>query len=291
MAYFEEAIAIEPDFAEAYAELAQVQVQFLFGGPYSPHQVIPKAEIAARKALELDYNLSRAHRALGQILSLYYWRWEEGDRELELASAIGGLDDPPEAVSASLRRRRRYQEAIAAAERGLKYDPLSVQAQIAVGNSYRAAGQYDRAMDEHRRALAMSPGNNRVIFQIGVNLVSMGRPGDAIADLQIAARQATGHNSRMEAYLGYAYAAAGRAREAREVLKELEAHRKDQYVSWYGIALIHDALGEKAPALAALQRAFEDRAVEFGLHDHYSAEFRAIASEPAYQSVIRQVGR
>ena len=94
VAYFEEAIAIQPDFAEAYAELAIVQVQFLYGGPYSPHQVIPKAEAAARKALQLDDNLAKAHRALGQILNLYYWRWEEGDKELERATAIGGLDDP-----------------------------------------------------------------------------------------------------------------------------------------------------------------------------------------------------
>jgi TolB-like protein/DNA-binding winged helix-turn-helix (wHTH) protein/tetratricopeptide (TPR) repeat protein len=288
--YFEEAIAIQPDFAEAYAELAMVQVQFLYGGPYSPHQIIPKAEAAARKALQLDDNQAKAHRALGQILNLYYWRWEEGDKELERATVIGGLDDPPEAVSASLRRRGRVQEAIAAAERARKFDPLSVQAQIAVGNSYRAAGQYDRAMNEYRRALEMSPGNNRVQFQIGVNLVAMGRPADAIRDLEFASRQATGHNSRMEAYLGYAYAVAGRRRDAREVLKELEDHRKDQYVSWYGIALIHDALGEKAPALAALQRAFEDRAVEFGLHDNY-APFRTIASEPAFQSIVRQVGR
>ena len=150
VAYLEEAIAIQPDFAEAYAELAIVQVQFLYGGPYSPHQVIPKAEAAARKALQLDDNLPKAHRALGQILNLYYWRWEEGDKELERATAIGGLDDPPEAISASLRRRGRYQEAIAAAERGRKFDPLSVQAQVAVGNSYRAAGQYERAMSELR---------------------------------------------------------------------------------------------------------------------------------------------
>ena len=290
MAYLEEAIDIQPDFAEAHAELAIVQVQFLYGGPYSPHQVIPKAEAAARKALRLDDNLPNAHRALGQILNLYYWRWEEGDKELERATATGGLDDPPEAVSASLRRRGRYQEAIAAAERGRKFDPLSVQAQIAVGNSYRAAGQYERALSEYGRALEMSPANNRVQFQTGVTLVVMGRPADAIRELEIAARQATGHNSRMEAYLGYAYAAAGRARDARGVLKELEAHRQDQYVSWYGIALIHDALGEKAPALAALQRAFEDRAVEFALHDEY-APFKTIASEPAFQAIMRQVGR
>ncbi len=289
--YFEEAIAIQPDFAEAYAELAMVQVQFLFGGPYSPHQIIPKAEAAARKALQLDDQQAMAHRALGQILNLYYWRWEEGDRELERATAIGRLVEPPEAISASLRRRGRYQEAIAAAERGRKFDPLSVQAQIAVGNSYRGAGQYDRAMNEYRHALGMSPGNNRAQFQIGVTLVAMGRPADAIGGLEIASRQATGHNSRIEAYLGYAYAVAGRAHDAREVLKELEAHRKDQYVSWHGVAVIHDALGEKAPALAALQRAFDDRAVEFGLNDDDYAPFRTIASEPAYQAVIRKVGR
>jgi TolB-like protein/DNA-binding winged helix-turn-helix (wHTH) protein/Tfp pilus assembly protein PilF len=288
--YFEEAIAIQPDFAEAYADLAIVQVQFLFGGPYSPHEVIPKAEAAARKALQLDDNLANAHRALGQVLSLYYWRWEEGDKELARATEIGGLDDPPEALSASLRRRGRYQEAILVAERGRKLDPLSIQAHVMVGNSYRAAGQHDRALGEYDRALGMSPGNNRVQFQIGVTRVVMGRPADAIPELETAARQATGHNSRMEAYLGYAYATAGRAPEARKVLKELDAHRADQYVSWYGIALIHDALGEKAPALSALQRAFDDRAVEFGLHDNY-AEFRTIASEPAYQALIRQVGR
>jgi TolB-like protein/DNA-binding winged helix-turn-helix (wHTH) protein/Tfp pilus assembly protein PilF len=288
--YLEDAVAIQPDFAEAYAELAMVQVQFLFGGPYSPHQIIPKAEAAARKALELDDNLAKAHRALGRIFSLYYWRWDEADKEVERATMLGGLDDPPEAMSSSLRRRGRYEEAIAMAERGRKLDPLSVQARVAVGTSYRAAGRYDRAISELRRALELSPGNNRVQFQIGVTLVAMGRPSDAIRELEIAARQATGHNSRMEAYLGYAYAAAGRTQDAREVLRELEAHRQDQYVSWYGIALIHDALGEKAPALEAVQRAFEDRAVEFGLHDEY-ASFKTIASEPAFQAILRQVGR
>ena len=157
MGYLEEAVAIQPDFAAAYAELAMVQVQFLYGGPYSPHQVVPKAEAAARKALQLDDNLPKAHRALGQILSLYHWRWEEGDKALERATILGGLDDSSEAISNSLIRRGRFQEAIAAAERGRKLDPLSVNAQVAVGTAYRAAGEYDRAISELRRALEMSP--------------------------------------------------------------------------------------------------------------------------------------
>ena len=290
VAYLEEAIAIQPDFAAAYAELAMVQVQFLFGGPYSPHQIIPKAEAAARKALLLDANLAKAHRALAQILNLYYWRWEEGDEALERATILGGLDDPPEAITNSLIRRGRFQEAIAAAEHGRKLDPLSVNAQVSVGNAWRAAGEYDRAIRELHRALEMSPANNRVRFQIGVTLVAMGRPADAIPELDIAARPAQGHNSRIEAYLGYAHAAAGRTEDARRVLKELEAHRQDQYVSWFGIGLIHDALGEKAPAMAAMQRAFEDHAVELGQMNQYPP-FKAIASEPAFQAIMRRVGR
>jgi TolB-like protein/DNA-binding winged helix-turn-helix (wHTH) protein/tetratricopeptide (TPR) repeat protein len=287
--YLEDAVAIQPDFAAAYAELAMVQVQFLFGGPYSPHQIMPKAEAAARKALQLDETQVRAHRALGQVLSLYYWRWEEGDKALERATVLGGLDQPS-AISSSLIRRGRFQEAIDAAEHGRKLDPLSVNAQVTVGTASRAAGDHDRAIKELRRALEMGPPNNWAQYQMGVTLLAMGRLADAIRELELAARQSTGHNSRVEAYLGYAYAAAGRAEDAREVLKELDAHRKDQYVSWYGIALIHDALGEKAPALAAFQRAFEDHAVELGLGNEYPP-FRTIASEPAFQAVIRQVGR
>ena len=79
------------------------------------------------------------------------------------------------------------------------------------------------------RALEMNPGNNRAQFQMGINLVAMGRLADAIRELETAARQVTGHNSRMEAYLGYVYATAGRARDARGVLKELKDHRQDQY--------------------------------------------------------------
>jgi TolB-like protein/DNA-binding winged helix-turn-helix (wHTH) protein/Tfp pilus assembly protein PilF len=288
--YLDEAIAIQPDFAAAYAELAIVQLQFLYGGPLSPHEIIPKAEAAARKALELDATLATAHRSLGQILSVYYWRVEEGDKAMERAAELQSIrDEISSGVSAWLSRRGRFDEAIAAAERGRKLDPLSFNAQMAVGSAYRTAKQYERSITEIRRAIEMSPANTRGNFQLGVTLVAMGRFTDAIPELEIAARPATGHNSRIEAYLGYAYAAAGRPDDAREVLNELAAHGREQYVSSFGIALIHDALGEKELALAALRRARDDHAVEFGLIEQYPS-FKAIASEPGFQAVMRQVG-
>src|SRR2546428_766635 len=77
VAYFEDAVARQPDFALAYAALAEHQEQFLFGGPMSPRETIPKAEAAARKALQLDETIAQAHRTLGQVLHYFYWQWED----------------------------------------------------------------------------------------------------------------------------------------------------------------------------------------------------------------------
>jgi TolB-like protein/DNA-binding winged helix-turn-helix (wHTH) protein/Flp pilus assembly protein TadD len=288
VAYFEQAIAIQPDFGEAYAELALVQVQFLYGGPFTPRETIPKAEAAARKALQLDETLPRAHFALGVILNMHYWRWEEGDKALQRGAELQGRGEFPLGVMDSLIRHRRFAEALAAAERGLKLDPLSINAHLAAGSALRAAGQYDRAIAEFRLALELLPGHTNAHFQLGVTFVVMDRMDDAIRELELAAWPSAVHNSRLEAYLGYAYAAAGRRDEARTVLKELESHRRDQYVSSFGFAMIHDALGEKEPALAALQRAFEERAVEFALMGNYPP-FKVIASEPLFQAVMRNV--
>ena len=165
---------------------------------------------------------------------------------------------------------------------------MSVNAQVAVGNAYRAARHHERALDELRLALKMSPGSTRVSFQLGATLALMGRLDDAIRELEVAARSPGGHNSRFEAYLGYAYAAAGRSGDARDVLKELESHRREQYVSSFGIALIHDALGEKNPALAALERAHQERAVEFAQMMQYPT-FKTIASDPRFLAVMQNV--
>ena len=286
--YFEEAVAIQPDFAEAYAALARAQVQFLFTGPVSPSEAVPKAEAAARRALELDPTLAPAHVALAQILTLYHWRWNEGMKALQHAVDLNSGEGFT-AVSESLIRQGRFAEGLAAAERTRALDPLSVFAQVAVGTASLAAGLHDRAVEEFQQALAMGPATGGVRFHLGVTYTAMGRFPEAIRELEIATRLREDHQTRFEAMLGHAYAAAGRRQDARAILKELELHRADHhYVSSFGIALIHDALGEKALALAALRRAYAEHATEFALMAHYPP-FKAIASDPGFQDVMRQL--
>jgi len=165
---------------------------------------------------------------------------------------------------------------------------LSFAAQINVGAAYRAAGQHDRAIVELRRALQITPGHNRALFQLGITYVLMGRFDDAVRELEAALQASTGRNPRMDAYRGYAYARAGRPLDARRVLTDLEARRREQYVSSFGIALIHDVLGETAEALQAIERACDDRAVEFAQMAQYPA-FTTIATEPRFRTVMERV--
>jgi len=287
LAYFKESIAKQPDFAEAHAAMGRMQLQFLYGGPLSPREAIPDAEASTRKALELDDTIALAHNTLGTILQNFYWQWEEGDKEPLRARELSG--NSAETPRANLLRTGRFEEATADAERALRLDPLAFGAHVELAVVHRAAGEYDRAIARLRRALEIFPGHARGHFQLGVTFMFMGRANDAIGELETAVRSAQGGNPRFQAYLGYAYAVADRPLDARRILTELESLGRQQYVSAFGIALIHDALGEKEPALAALERAYQDRAVEFAQMYQYPP-FKTIASERRFRAVMRLVG-
>jgi tetratricopeptide (TPR) repeat protein len=188
-------------------------------------------------------------------------------------------------------REGRLDEAVTRAEYERERDPLSFDAQMNVGVAYRASGQPDRAVAEFLRALEMTPRRPRAHFQLGVTFVEMKRYADGIRELENAVRASNGATPRFEAYLGYTYALAGRPLDARKTLRALLTRARTQYVSAFCIALIHDALGENALALAALDRAYQEHAVEFAQMSPYlPAAFRAIASSPRYDMVMRRIG-
>ena len=78
--------------------------------------------------------------------------------------------------------------------------------------------------------------------------------------------------------------------EARRILATLEARATKEYVSSFGIAFLHDALGEKEPAIASLQRAYEEHAIEFAQPRQYP-DFQSVLHDPRYEAVMRRVRR
>ena len=288
--YLEQAVAQQPDFAIGWAALAQARLQFLYSGPLPPRETIPKAEAAARKALELDDGIPIAHRVLGQILHNYYWKWPEGDRELQRARELDPNSiEAHTAAAGSLIRHGKIDEGIAESESARRLDPLSLNASINVASALRSAGQYDRAIAGFKNAIAIEPRVPRTHFQLGITYAFMGKWNDAVLEIETAC-SITPDNSRFDAYRAYVYATVGRQGEAKKILGELELRAKQQYVSSYGLALIHDALGEKEAAVAALQKAYEDHAVEFAQPAQYPP-FRSMRGDPRVEQISRIVSR
>jgi DNA-binding winged helix-turn-helix (wHTH) protein/Flp pilus assembly protein TadD len=287
--YFEDAVVRQPNFAEAYSLLAEAQMQLLFFGPVPPREVVPKAEAAVRRALQLDETLASAHRVLGTILQNYYWRWEEARAEFRRGAEVQkNADEHHRRIGQRLIREGRFDEAAAEFELARKADPLSPVSSIQAGIFYRKAGQHDRAVTTLRKAIDIAPTFARTQFQLGITLLQMGRADEAIGAFEAAARL-TGGNQRFHACVGIAYAAAGRFADARRILDELETRARHEYVSAFGIALIYDALGDAAAALSAFEVAYQDRAVELAEMTEYPP-FTTIGSDPRYQALTRTIG-
>jgi TolB-like protein len=139
--YFEEAVRKQPDFAEAYAAMAMCYNQLLFFSARPPGDFMPKAEAAARKAIELDDRLAEAHAALAFGLFRYRWQWAAAEQELRRALALNpNYAYARQVFSAFLAAMGRREEAMQEATRARQLDPLSMQGALERAISYRARG-------------------------------------------------------------------------------------------------------------------------------------------------------
>jgi serine/threonine protein kinase len=123
---YNQAIKKEPDYAPAYAGLADCHTWLPFVGPFESKKIMPKARKAALKALQLDDNLAEAHSSMALIKSLYDWDWESGEREYKRAIELNpGVAFIHQRYAMFLMYMGRHDEAINEAERALELDPLS----------------------------------------------------------------------------------------------------------------------------------------------------------------------
>jgi DNA-binding winged helix-turn-helix (wHTH) protein/tetratricopeptide (TPR) repeat protein len=290
VAYFAEATTKQPDFALAYARLAEAQLQLVFVGQFAPRDVMPAADVAVRKALALDDGLAQAHRLHGTILHDYLWEWEAGDSEIQRAIALDARSaDTHTHRALALAGHNRFEEAADEAKRARTLDPLSARAALTFATVLRGAGHYDDALRELDRALGINPQMTRGHFQRGVTLALMHQWPAAIDALEHAHRLSP-DNARFLAYLGLACAKGGRIEEARRIRSELSIRSQGQYVSSFGIALIADALGERDAALTAFERALDEHAIEFSQWDQYPP-VQSVQGEPRYEVVAHRVLR
>lgn len=287
---FQQAIELDPNYALAYAGLADAYA-FLASstGGSPPRDAYPKAQAAAQQALRIDDKLAEAHTSLGFFHLMYDWNFTAAERAFKRAIKLNpGYANAHDGYGFLLKATARYQEAISASLRAQQLDPLSLFTNVSLAWAYYFARDYPRAVEQGRKALEMEPRFDFAHWIVGLALVQQGRLDEAIAALN-QALILTGGSLTHEAHLGYAYGLSGRREEAEQVLADLEELARQKYVSAYYFAIVNLGMDEREQTFEWLERAIEERA---GFLAFLKVEpmFDALRSDARFSDVLRRTG-
>ncbi len=259
--YLNQALERDSNYALAHAGLADCYSMLGFdeycGMP--PHEAMPKADAAARRALELDPRLAEAHGALGVVGMLYHWDWAGAEQSMCRAITLKPNASPANSWHAFLLAvQHRHGEAIASIKRAHALDPLSVLLTVALGRCYAYGRQFEAAAMHCRAALEMDA-------TLGTAYAALSRTYQGMEDYEAACsicETALGRAGRSPLLLKEAAIAHGYARHwetAFGLLAELRERSHQSYVPPSYEVVVLTALGELDAAFARLAALIRER--------------------------------
>ena len=287
--YFQQAIEIDPNYALAYAGLADAYQLLNLFADASPQEAFTKAKTAAKRALEIDETLAEAHTSLAQALFFYDRNYPEAQREYQRAIQL----NPNYATTHQwygvtyLAKMGRFDEAIAELKRAQELDPLSLPINADFGNTYIQARQYDKAIEQLRKTLEMDQSFYFAHALLGMAYQMKGDFQNAIAEYQQARR--LNDDPFVLALLGNIYAVSGRKDEALKILDQLKQLSTQRFVYAYGIALVYVGLGDKDQAFQWLEKSFQDHEARIN-RLKVDPLFDSVRSDARYADLIHRIG-
>ena len=257
--YFNQAIEKDPNYAQAYAALAQSWLLLPGYSGGTPIDCFPQAETAAKKALSLDDNSADAHAALGMVKQLFNFDSPGAIAEFERAIEL----DPNDATAHhwfanhSLSATGQTEREVTEMKRALELDPLSLIINSNLGQAYIYAGRFDDAIAQLRKTIEMDGGFYFAHYLLGQALVLNGELPEAMTEFRRAIE--LNDDPFPKALLGHLAGEMGRKDEARQILEELLKVRKERYFEAYGLAVVYLGLNDKNNALRWLEEGYRDR--------------------------------
>jgi len=286
IAFFEEALEIDGNYAKAYTGLADSYATLALLEFMAPRAAYPKAKEAVEKALSLDPHLAEAHTSLGLIRFQYDWDWEGAEKELKEAIDLNPNYAPAHHFFADyLKAMGRFDEALAEIEKARELDPLSLAINTGVGHVLYLSRQYDRAIEEYRRAVELDPSFVATHVWFGRPYLEKGLFEDALAELETAVELSTGSTLAL-AMLGHGLASAGQRDEAMEILERLKERSKSQYVPSYWLAVIYNGFKERDKVIHWIRKAFEERS-SWLVWSNVEPRFAWLRKDPEFASLMK----
>jgi serine/threonine protein kinase/tetratricopeptide (TPR) repeat protein len=289
MNYFRQAIALDPTYALAYDGMSYYYT-LLEDTSMAPAEVMPKAEEAARKAMELDDSLVEPHVEQAFNYTCYDYDWPAAEREFRRAFSLNPNYAPAhEFYSWYLISQGRADQAIQEGQRAVELDPLSAEIHSILGWDLYYARRYDQAGTELRKTLELDPNYPPGYSFLGQVYAQQGKLDEAIA-VQRKAAEFYGDASAAFplAEIARDYVLAGKRPEARQALRDLLTRSKRFHVPLYSVAIVYAALGDKDRAFAQLEQAWAQRTqyLDFLKVD---PELDSLRSDPRFQDLLRRM--
>jgi TolB-like protein/DNA-binding winged helix-turn-helix (wHTH) protein/Flp pilus assembly protein TadD len=289
LAYFNQAIEEDPNYAQAYSGLADTYA--LLGdwqyAVMTPREAYPKAKAAALKAVKLDNALGEAHNSLAFVLEGFDWDLDSGGREFRRAIELNpGYATAHHWYAWHLALLGRYDEAIAEMKKAESVDPLSLIINADLAELLVLAHSYDEAIAQSRKTIEMDPNFAMAHNQLAQAYLQKHMFDQAIAELQKAV-QLSGGSPTCIANLARAYALSGKRGEAMKLLKDLKSSSTAMNSHASEVAAIYASLGDKDEAMNWLEKGYAER---FNPGVLIRPGFDPLRTDPRFQDLVHRVG-
>jgi len=287
--YLTRAIELDPNFALAHAELAQVISVPCYYGAVDPNVAYPKARAAATRALELDADLPEAHEVLATTLKNYDWNWAEAEKEYIRAIELNSnYSHSHYHYSYFLFESGRSDEAILEATEALNRDPISGLLNAGLAWVLLNTRHYERCIKQAHTAIEVDPNMVLCRWSLASAYEELGEyeaANDAYEKgFALGAPIALG-----KAFVAHLRAREGRPQDAWNILRELETLSKTRFVPEVAFAIIYDGLKEADLACASLEKACERRETNLVQIKAHPC-FDSVRHHSRFQEVERRVG-
>ena len=287
--YFSRAVELDPNYALAYAGLADSHILLAVWGTEPPAASMEQAKQAALKALSADENMAEARTSLAFVNWVYDWDFAGADAQFARAVEL----NPNYATAHHWRSyylvsMGRGDEAIAEIKRAQELEgPLSLGIMTDVGEIYCWAGKYDEAIDYLNEVVRLEPNYAVAHYELGIAYLKKDRASDAVAALERARELES--EPRIISALAYAYGATGSNEKAKALIAELESESAQRYVSPFSIAIAYAGLGDDEKAIDWLEKTKAERSDAMGILKVHPLLLR-LHSNPRFIQLTRDVG-
>jgi tetratricopeptide (TPR) repeat protein len=289
LAYFNQAIEEDPNYAQAYSGLADTYA-LLGDWQYAvmiPTQAYPKARAAALKAVQLDSALGEAHNSLAFVLDGFDWDLDAGGKEFRRAIELSpGYATAHHWYAWHLALLGRYDEAIVEMKKAENLDPLSLIINADLAELLVIAHSYDESVKQSRKTIEMDPNFAMAHNQLGQAYLQQHLYDQALPELQKAV-QLSAESPTCIANLARAYALSGQRDAALKLLDGLKATSTPGYSRASEIAAIYVSLGDTNEAMTWLEKGYTER---FNPGVLIRPGFDPLRSDPRFRELAHRIG-